>query len=145
MPGIPADQTAFKPNPALAGLGVLAGEWEMEVPKYPGTSGHVTFEWMEGGAFLVERMGDQATWIIGRDEATDGYCMLYFDARGVSRIYLMSLDDGIWRIWRNALGFSQRFKGVISKDGKTISAYWEKSLDGSTWERDFDLAYSRVG
>ena len=104
----------------------------------------VDFEWLEGGAFLAEKMGDQAIWIVGRDGSSEMYTILYFDARSVSRVYKMSLARGVWKIWRNVPGFSQRFAGSISQDGNTISSAWEKSFDGSTWEKDFDLTYTKV-
>ena len=56
----------------------------------------------------------------------------------------MSLRDGVWKLWRDAPGFSQRFEGRFSDDGKTISGRWEKSADGVQWEHDFDLTYTRV-
>ncbi len=71
--------------------------------------------------------------------------MLYSDARGVSRILQMSLSNGIWKMWRNAPGFLQRFTGSFSNHGNTITDYWEKSGDGSNWERDFDLTYTKIG
>ncbi len=80
-------QQAIKLNPALKQLEVLVGEWEMESPQLPGARGQVTFEWLEGGAFLVEHSGGEDTqapaakMVIGRDEAAQIYCMLYFDAR----------------------------------------------------------------
>jgi hypothetical protein len=45
------------PNPALRGLEPLVGEWEMESPLGPGVRGRATFEWLEGGAFLVQHSG----------------------------------------------------------------------------------------
>jgi hypothetical protein len=57
----------------------------------------------------------------------------------------MSLSDGVWKLWRDAAGFSQRFEGMFSDDGKTISGRWEKSADGMQWEHDFDLTYTKVG
>ena len=141
------------PNPALKSLSVLVGEWETEASVGGQTlgRGRTVFEWLEGGAFLAQRSTiEQAefptlTAIIGCDESRDSYGMLYFDSRGVSRIYQMSLsDDGVWKQWREAPGFSQRFMGTISADGRTIKAHWEKSGDGSTWEHDFDLTYTKV-
>lgn len=41
-------------------------------------------------------------------------------------------------------GFWQRFAGAISEDGESIVATWEKSADGSNWEHDFDLIYSKA-
>jgi hypothetical protein len=81
--------------------------------------------------------------VIGGDESTETYCALYFDSRGVSRIYQMSLNDGVWKMWREAPGFRQRFTGTFSDDGGTIRGYWERSADGSHWEHDFDLTYTK--
>jgi hypothetical protein len=85
-----------------------------------------------------------AIWLIGRDESTPNYSVLYYDNRKVSRVYEMSFSDGAWKMWRNSPGFSQRFEGKFSKDGNTITARWEKSSDGSTWEHDFDVVYTRA-
>ena len=70
--------------------------------------------------------------------------MLYADARGVFRVYQMSFADGVWKIWRYAPGFYQRFTGNLSADGNTITAQWEGSSDGSTWRPDFDVTYRKV-
>ena len=109
--------------------------------------GPASFKWIEHGAFLVMYQGEkavpQATWLIGRDESTDSYKVLYFDARGVSRIYEMSFKSGVWKMWRSVPNFSQRFRGVLNKDHNTIIAEWEKSNDGKKWEHDFDVKYTR--
>lgn len=135
-----------KPNPALKELGVLVGGWEMDTTLFSGAQGtlKVTFEWQLGGAVLVEDMSGNATWIIGRDESVASYSVLYFDARGVSRIYEMTLEDGVWKIWRDAPGFSQRFTGIFSDDRNSIAARWEICTDGSNWEHDFDVTYKRI-
>jgi hypothetical protein len=70
--------------------------------------------------------------------------MFQADSRQISRIYQMSLSDGVWKLWREAPGFSQRFTGTFSGDGRTISGRWEKSTDGSQWEHDFDLTYTKI-
>jgi hypothetical protein len=56
----------------------------------------------------------------------------------------MTFEDRLWRIWRDAVGFKQRFEGRLSLDGRVIEAHWEKSPDGKTWARDFDLTYVKV-
>ena len=84
-----------------------------------------------------------ATWLIGRDEATPNYVVLYYDSRKVSRVYEMSFSDGIWKMWRHSPGFSQRYAAKLSPDGDTILASWEKSVDGQKWEHDFDITYTR--
>jgi hypothetical protein len=144
-------------NPALKPLEVLAGDWVMELSNasfLPNPSdkleGYVSFKWLEKGGFLVMRQGDKlagpptASWIIGRDDSQQNYTILYYDSRGVSRKYEMSFRDGIWKIWRESLGFWQRFEGKVNKGGNSISAYWEKSKDGKTWEHDFDISYTRM-
>jgi len=146
-----------KYNPALEHLEVLLGNWEVELSHtsfLPGPSdtvtGHVSFEWLLDGAFLLMRMGDKspgppnATWLIGRDESTPNFTALYYDSRSVSRIYEMSFVDGVWKMWRESPGFWQRYEGKISNDGNTITARWEKSSDGIKWERDFNITYTRV-
>ncbi len=112
--------------------------------------GHVTFQWIEGGSLLVMRQSEQsgttpsARWAIGRDESGSGYKVLYSDNRGVSRVFEMSLSEGLWQLWRNAPGFSQRFEGRVSPDRKTITSHWKKSFDSTTWEHDVDVTYTRL-
>jgi hypothetical protein len=67
----------------------------------------------------------------------------------VARVYEMSFDNGVWRLWRTSadftpLDFSQRFTGTFSKDASTITGRWEISHDGTSWEHDFDLTYTKV-
>jgi hypothetical protein len=82
--------------------------------------------------------------IIGSDDSAGEYFMLYFDERGVSRKYEVALRDNTWRWWRNTPGFSQRFTGTFLDDGRTIVGRGELSKDGSTWEGDLDLTYTRI-
>jgi hypothetical protein len=141
-------------NPSIADLQVLVGEWNIELrfpTDAPGTvMGHASYEWLEDGAFLVMHTGNKragtpySTCIVGRDDPSRPYTMLYFDNRGVSRVYMMSLEGRQWKQWRDNAGFSQRFFGELSDDGNTIHARWEKSSDGNEWTHDFDLIYTRV-
>lgn len=144
-------------NPALERLGVFVGKWNIEITSMSFHTdpsaverGQASFDWLEGGAFLIEQSEVSATdWprslaVIGPDDAAGTYNMLYFDSRGVSRIYRMTLSGGIWTLWRDFPGFSQRFHGTFSNDNNTITARWEKSSDGSHWEHDFALTYTRV-
>ncbi|MDQ2935237.1 MAG: hypothetical protein M3R49_09730 [Chloroflexota bacterium] len=62
----------------------------------------------------------------------------------VQRIYEMSLDAGLWKLWRDGAPFSQRFTGRFSDDGKTIAGRWEIAEDGITWKTHFDLIYTKV-
>ncbi len=152
-----AGSNAHEHNPALSQLEMLAGEWVMELSNAAFLSGpsdtvkgQVSFEWQQDGAFLLMRMGDKppsppaAIWLIHRDESGPIYTVLYYDARKVSRVYQMSFADGVWKMWREAPGFWQRYEGAVSADGRTIAGRWEKSADGAAWEHDFDVTYTRV-
>ena len=149
-------QTLFRSNPALDQLEPFIGEWNIEITNMSFDSdpsavvrGHSSFGWLEGGAFLIQHSEiahpdfPRSTAVVGPDEGAETYRMLYYDSRGVSRIYRMSLSGGIWTLWREFAGFSQRYNGVFSENGRIITAYWEKSGDGSNWERDFDLTYTK--
>jgi hypothetical protein len=143
-----------KPNAAVKRLEKLVGKWDMKItlPTNPPmeVAAWGTFELLEGGAFLAYRAeADRSDFpknrsIIGSDETLDRYTMLYYDSRGVSRIYQMSLDDEAWKLWRDDPDFPQRFIGKFGDDGNTITGAWEKSTDGLHWELDFNLTYRRV-
>jgi hypothetical protein len=137
-------------NPALQSLMPLIGEWKVEVPQFPGQYGHATFEWLNGGTHLrfhavAPEPAPTATLIIGRDGLGEEFTILHYDSRGVSRVYRMTFGDGTWRMWRDAPGFWQRFFGRLSADGHSIRGSWEKSEDGSTWDPDLELVYTKVG
>lgn len=152
------DQDSQQPsNLALERLAVFVGEWNIEITsmsfradKTAVVHGHTSFDWMEEGAFLIQHSEvpnsdfPSSVSIMGPDDSADTCCMLYFDSRGVSRIYQMSLSADTWKLWRDFPGFSQRFIATFSDDHKVMTARWEKSNDGSNWELDFDETYTRV-
>jgi len=146
-------------NEALAALDVLVGEWNMEA-RFEGVppsdaDAPVVFEWLTGGQFLVQRWSvpvpeaPDGIALIGRDPATNGrYLQHYFDSRGVARVYRMTLEDGVWKLWRDEADFSpldfrQRYAGTISDDGEAIVGAWEICHDGTTWEHDFELIFRK--
>lgn len=150
-------------HPMLQRLDALVGEWEIEVTIDGQTmaSSRTSFRWMDGEPFLIQRSGggsglqhhdnewvenapDGMTMVIGPDDTHERYSALYADTRGVFRVYQMSLNDGVWKLWREAPGFSQRFTGRISNDGNTIESTWEASEDGDTWDVDFNLKYRKI-
>jgi hypothetical protein len=134
---------------ALDRLDVLVGEWVMESKKFGGR-GRTWVERSEEAAFVRLRSSPQqgempsSTWIVGADDSTDHCTSLYHDSRGVRRVYHMNVEDGVWKIWRSAPGFNQRYIGAIAGDGSHIEGRWEFSEDGSRWEVDFDLSYTRA-
>jgi hypothetical protein len=147
-------------NPAIERLAVFVSEWSMAAEfkdVAPADLGaRVVFEWMPGKRFLIERWefpvpdAPDGIAIIGADPESEGnFLQHYFDSRGVARVYNMSFSDGIWRLWRDSpdfspLDFSQRYTGTFADEGKTISGAWEICHDGTTWEHDFTLTYTKA-
>ena len=145
----------------LEALEPLVGEWSLiaglQGHPAPDAGARVTFEWLPGETFLIERWevpvpeAPDGIAIIGADPESEGnYLQHYFDSRGVARVYKMSFEDGVWKLWRDEpdfspLDFSQRFTGTFSDDGSSIVGRWEISHDGMTWEHDFDLTYIKAG
>jgi hypothetical protein len=145
----------------LAALEPFVGQWSMAAAfkgmpaADPDAGGRVSFEWLPGGRFLIQRWevpvpeAPDGIALIGADPGTEGnYLQHYFDTRGVARVYKMSFENGVWKLWRDEpdfspLDFSQRFTGRFSEDGRTIAGAWEICHDGETWEHDFDLTYTR--
>ena len=89
-------------------LEVLIGDWNIAVgggeawPDMPPIEEQlasgvatVSFEWMEGREFVVQRWtapdpGPDGLAVIGPDPEGDGYLQHYFDERGVARVYKMT-------------------------------------------------------
>jgi hypothetical protein len=136
---------------ALERLDVFIGAWSMEASGKART----VFEWALDRQFLVQRSkspnpgAPDSVAIVGLDPGGEAYSQHYFDSRGVARMYAMTFSDGVWKLLRekpdfSPLAFSQRFTGTFSDDGNTVAGLWE-IRKGSSWERDFDLSYTRVG
>jgi hypothetical protein len=141
-----------QPTGSMQQFAVLLGEWTTvgSHPQLPSLiQGHSSFEWLREGSLLVWHFNwesggpPNAFSVIGRDDGASTCSMLYTDERGVARIYQMSLEGGVWKMWRNSAGFSQQMTGTFNEDGKIISCKGELSRDGSHWEQDLDVTYRR--
>jgi hypothetical protein len=156
----PGDVPAERPE-SLDRLDMLLGVWDMEAtfeagyfgPESPAITSHggkTTFNWVEGRFFLVQRFvtehpaAPSGLAIIGRGEDPDAFAQHYYDSRGVARVYQMSLDRGVWKVWRQEPAFWQRYTGVISADGTAITGAWAGSTDGRAWKHDFGLNYFKT-
>src|SRR5262245_49037367 len=143
-------------NEAVRALDVLVGEWTLEAKgadgePWPGEA-WARFEWMEDAPLLIETShvdlpeAPDGVCVIGADVKRGTYYQLYTDDRDVQRIYGMSLEGGEWRLLREGPDLDpwpQRFIGKISDDGQRIDGRWEGKKDGSKWEIDFDLVYTK--
>ena len=138
---------------ALKELEPLVGEWKLEAtppggPPWPGGASDIR---VDGGSAVPDRAlrgrdpeAPNGVCVIGCDAANGRYFQLYSDERGVCRVYEMSIGDGEWKLWREGGPFAQRFTGRFSEDGNRIDARWEAAKDGTNWETDFDLVFTRV-
>ncbi len=110
--------------------------------------GRVTFERIEGGAFirmhskLEDREIPEGIALFGTDERACS--MLYFDERGVARRYEVELraDGFTWS--RDDPKFAQRYQVTIASDGRTMQGEGAMKKEGAEWEPDLRLSYTRV-
>ena len=136
-------------NPALEPFDALIGTWATEAthPLIDGIMpGSVTFEWLEGGRFLIQRARNEnepfeALCVIGAPEAGDGLVMETFDSRGERRTYAVSLDNGVLRMWREHPGFDQRFSATLGHD--TFEGLWELAETPGDWQDDLKVTHRR--
>lgn len=134
----------------LSKLDVFVGEWRPHVTGLEAEA-RMTFEWLEGGGFMIQRATidrpefPNGVMVIGATGEGGGLQQHYFDSRGVHRVYEMTLEDGVWTLWREGPDWPQRYVGEFSDDGNTITGRWErgKSL-GAPLELDFELTYTRL-
>ncbi len=139
---------------ALGLLDVLVGEWTQEVSGHGDPTGTIIFEWTLEGRYLTQRSTLPAPFpdslaLIEYDEDAGEFRQHYFDSRGVTRVYRMTLAGSEWTLERtepdfSELAFAQRFVGTIADDGRSVDGRWEQSHDGGvTWELDFGLRFER--
>lgn len=142
------------PNQKIQSLQQLIGSWSTtgHHPMVPDTTfhGRTSFEWIEGGAFLMMRSEidepevPSGIAIIGSDEASDVMTMIYFDERGVSRRYEVKVEGNVVSWWRNSREISQRCAVTVSEDGNTMQTKAEFSKDNGPWGQDLELIYTRI-
>ena len=137
-------------HPGLEPFEALIGTWDTEAvhPELdavvPGT---VTFEWLEGGKFLVQRTHNDhelfpdSISVIGPPEDGDGLVMEYFDSRGVRRTYGVAIEDGVLRTWRDAPGFDQRSAATLAPSA--FEGRYELARTPGDWQADLRVSYRR--
>lgn len=138
-------------DPGLEPFVALIGTWATEAthPLFEGAvPGSLTFEWLEGGHFIVQRSHNDheafpdGICLIGAPEQGAGLVMEYFDSRGVRRTYGIALEDGVLRMWRDEPGFAQRYSATIGRDG--FEGQWQLARTPGDWQDDLRVVYRRV-
>jgi hypothetical protein len=128
------EQQSPAPDPRLKRLEVLVGTWHVSGPTI---HGQVTFEWLEGGFFLVQHVDlnhsghtIKAIEIIGYGRDWTGTpsqdCTSHlFDNAGNAFTYTWDVDDATLTIWGGERGSPAHFKGTFSDDRNTVTGAWE--------------------
>jgi hypothetical protein len=125
------------PNPDLKSLDRLVGTWDVYDPKGAGgVKGRITYEWMEGGFFLIQHVDldhdgqkIKGIEIIGHErtfgaEPGEDIKSRFYDTMGNTLDYVYELEGDTLVIWGGEKGSPAHFKGTFSDDGNTVTGGW---------------------
>ena len=110
----------------------LVGTWTVLGP----ARGTVTYEWMEGGFFLVQHVDLQEDGeeirgieIIGHEqpfgaELSQEVRSRYYDNVGNTLEYVYELECDTLTIWAGDQGSPAYYRGVFSTNGATLTGHW---------------------
>lgn len=122
-----------QPNPDLKSFEKLIGTWEVS----GGLQGTNTFEWAEGGFFLVQRFDFERDGhpikgieIIGHEQLFGAApsakikTRVYSFMDGLTLDYVYEMDGDELTIWMQEKGSSGYMKGKFCDDGNTMNIAW---------------------
>jgi hypothetical protein len=116
------------PHPKLRTLDPLVGTWTVSGSE--GLRGQVTYEWMEGGYFLVQHVelehgGERTRGVeyIGYDEESQALRSHYFGTGQILE-YVYEVSGDTLTIWFGEAGSPARYTGTFSEDGTTNTGAW---------------------
>lgn len=147
-------------------LGAIVGRWHTSghVIGDPNVTvaGTDTYEILPGGHFLIHHVdvtvGDhplRAIEIIGEPDGQGGYLARSFDSRGSTGLMQLSIDaDGAFHFTGGGDIASAaqstdtppaqvRSTLSIAEDHSSMTAFWERSDDGSTWHPWMGINFTR--
>jgi len=134
-----------EPSPALRRLDRLVGTWELSGD----VGGRVTYEWMEGGFFLLQRidLGQEAAGmeVIGHErgfqaEPSADVKSRFYSSSGDTLDYVYELDGDTLTIWFGERGSPAYYRGEFSGDGNTLAGAWHYPGGGG-----YEAISTRVG
>lgn len=120
------------PNPDLKSLERIIGTWELSGD----TRGTVTYAWLDGGFFLIQRFNfelynHQVTGIeiIGHlqpfgEPASEAIKSRAYDSVGNTLDYEYELKEDTLMIWGGEKGSPAYFKGILSADDQKCEGGW---------------------
>ena len=120
------------PHPDLKSLEKLVGTWVLSGE----TDGTATYEWMEGGFFLIQRVdfahgGHRITGleIIGHlrpfgEEPSADIKSRFYSSSGDTLDYVYELEGNTLTIWGGEKGSPAYYRGTLSEDGNACTGAW---------------------
>ena len=140
----------IKPHPALKALEIMAGTWELQGRDYTTNEeihGQSTYEWLEGGFFLVHRFrfdytGRLFTGVeyIGYDEKSRHLKTHVFSNQNPGPLeYTWEVNEDTFVNWFGEVGADNHYQGKFSEDGKTLIGQWEWPGGG------YEAVMTRIG
>ena len=121
------------PNPDLKSLDRLIGTWKQSGE----LDGEITYEWSEGGFFLIQRVDFihvenkiKGIEIIGHEfnfgaePSPEIKSRFYSYLDGMTIDYVYEMEGDTLTIWGGEKGSPAYFKGTFSEDGNTLSGGW---------------------
>jgi len=123
----------IQPRFDLRALDRLVGKWEQSGE----LDGEVTYEWAEGGFFLIQHVdfvhgenkikgmeiiGHEA--VFGTEPSKEIKSRFYSFLDGMTFDYVYELEGNTLTIWGGEKGSSAYYKGEFSKDGNALTGGW---------------------
>lgn len=125
---------AHKQNPGLKNLNKLVGTWKVSGSEIEGL---VTYEWLEGGFFLVQHfklkhhgniiMGIEIIGYergFGAESPSENIKSRAYDNMGNTFDYTYEVDDEFLTIWGGEKGSPAYYRGKWSEEGNINTGAW---------------------
>jgi hypothetical protein len=117
-----------RPNPDLRSLEKLIGTWKVSGE----ADGTVTYEWVEGGFFLLQHVelgGTRGLEVIGHEHryqepSVDIKSRYYGFGEGETLDYTYELRHDTLTIWMGDRGSPAYYEGTFDADGSTLTGAW---------------------
>jgi hypothetical protein len=131
------------PNPVLKTLNRLIGKWRMSGPE---VDGQISYEWMEGGFFMIQRFdlknfGNPHKGIeySGFDEETQTIRSRLMGTDGSRFTYTYEMDEDTLFYWFGNKGTNWFSKGKFASDGRSIVGRWNMPNKDGTGGYNYTL------
>jgi hypothetical protein len=122
-----------KPHADLKSLERLVGAWKQSGD----LAGDITYEWAEGGFFLIQRVdfvheGHQIKGVefighqqaFGAEPSQDIQSRFYSFLDGMTLDYVYEIEGDTLIIWGGEKGSPAYYQGQFSQDGNTLTGGW---------------------